>query len=115
MHELGIVIDIVKQIETYTEEHQIKHVDSLVLEIGELSGIVPRYIEEVYPIAIEQSTLKEMSLQIIETPGIGKCTHCDFVYNLVHNNNTCPKCLESKYEVISGTDFIIKEIQIKEE
>lgn len=114
MHELGIVIDVVKQIEEYSKTNNIKEVETLVLEIGELSGIVPSYIEDVYPIAIEQSFLKTMKLKIETTQGIGSCKNCDFIYNLIANNNICPKCSDNSFNVISGTDFLIKELHIKE-
>ena len=67
MHELGIVIDIVKQVEEYKQENNIKNIKALVLQVGELSGVVPKYIEDVYPLAIERTTLSDMKLIIEET------------------------------------------------
>lgn len=113
MHELGIVIEIVKQIEQYTIEQKIQEVDKLVLQIGELSGVVPRYIEEVYPIAIEKSPLKNMKLEIEVTPGIGQCKECGLSYNLIQNDHTCPLCSSKEWTIITGTDFVIKEIHAK--
>lgn len=113
MHELGIVIEIVKQVEEFSIENKIKEIDKLVLQIGELSGIVPHYIEDVYPIAVERTTLKNTQLEIEILPGIGSCKACGFTYNLFQNNNICPLCDGDEYEVISGTDFMIKEIHAK--
>ncbi len=113
MHELGIVIEIVKQVEEFSKSNNINEIDTLVLQVGELSGIVPRYIEEVYPIAVEKTTLKNTKLSIEVTPGLGRCKSCDFTYNLFQNNNTCPICDSNEYEVLSGTDFMIKEILAK--
>jgi len=113
MHELGIVIEIVKQIETLCIEQKVDEIDKLVLQIGELSGIVPHYIEDVYPIAVENTTLKNTKLEIEILPGIGSCKSCGFTYNLFQNNNTCPLCDSNEYEVISGTEFLIKEILAK--
>lgn len=113
MHELGIVIQIVKQIEEFKADENIGEIDTLVLEVGELSGIVPHYIEDVYPIAVEQSTLKDMKLKIEMLPGIGRCESCDFVYQLFQNDNICPVCSSNDYSVISGTEFNIKEILVK--
>ncbi len=113
MHELGIVIEIVKQVEAFSKEQNIKEIDKLVLQIGELSGVVPHYIEDVYPIAVERTTLKNTKLEIEILPGIGSCKSCGFTYNLFQNNNICPLCDSNEYEVISGTEFMIKEVLAK--
>lgn len=114
MHELGIVIQIVKQIERYMKENSIKAIDKLVLQVGQLSGVYPPYLEEVYPIAVEYSKLKNTNLVLEITPGIGQCDDCSFNYNLVENNNTCPLCNSKNFSIITGKDFLIKEIHIRE-
>lgn len=113
MHELGIIIEVVKQVEDFAKENDIKEIETLVLAVGELSSMVPKYIEDVYPIAVEYSTLKDTKLKIEMLPGLGTCKDCNFGYNLVLNNNTCPLCGSKNYLVISGTEFMIKEIHAK--
>jgi hydrogenase nickel incorporation protein HypA/HybF len=112
MHELGIVIQIVKTMEKYMEENNISKIDTLVLQVGELSGVYPRYLEDVYPIAVEYSKLKDTKLKLDVTPGIGQCLKCGFNYALLENNSTCPLCSNKEYSVITGKDFIIKEIHV---
>jgi len=111
MHELGIVINIVEQVEEYAKENQINIIDTLVLEIGELSGVVPRYIEYVYPVAVEKTLLKDTKLQIIEIPGKAHCEDCHIIFN-VTNNQTCPRCQSDHYKLVSGHEFNIKEIVV---
>ncbi len=114
MHELGMVIQIVKQMESYMLENDIPEIETLVLQIGALSSVYPKYIEDVYPIATEKSMLKNTNLEIEVTIGIGRCTSCDFAYSLIENKNTCPKCKGSGFTIISGKEFMIKEIRIRE-
>lgn len=112
MHELGIVIHIVKQMESYMDEHQIEKIDTLVLEVGELSGVYPKYLEDLYPIAVEQSRLKHTKLVLDIVTGIGQCKACGLSYPLVSNNNTCPLCQSKEFEILTGHDFMIKEIYV---
>lgn len=114
MHELGMVIQIVKQMESYMIQNDIPEIETLVLQIGALSSVYPKYIEDVYPIATEKSMLKNANLEIEVTPGIGICTSCDFVYNLIENKNICPRCKDSGFNIISGKEFMIKEIRVRE-
>jgi hydrogenase nickel incorporation protein HypA/HybF len=110
MHELGIVINIVKQMEDYMNENNLTRIEKLVLQVGQLSEIYPKYLMDVYPLAVEGTKLEKTELVIDETPGLGRCKSCDFVYNLVENENECPLCSLKEFSVISGREFTIKEI-----
>lgn len=110
MHELGIVIQIARQMETYMTEQKLTKIDTIVLQVGALSSIYPKYLEDVYPIAVENTRLKETKLEIEISPGIGKCDDCGFIYNLIENENHCPLCKSVHFNVVSGTEFLIKQI-----
>ena len=113
MHELGIVIHIVKQMENYMDEQKIDKINTLVLEVGELSGVYPKYLEDLYPIAVEKSRLKDTKLKLEIVTGIGKCLSCGLSYPLVANDNTCPLCQSKDFEILTGQDFMIKEIHVE--
>jgi len=67
MHELGIVIEIVKNIEEFARVNHLTKVDTLVLQIGKNAPVVPHYIEECYPAAVDGTSLEHTRL-VIETP-----------------------------------------------
>ena len=48
MHELGIVFHIAKQVEEVAVEHHISRVTRVTLEIGEVSTVVPEYLEDCW-------------------------------------------------------------------
>lgn len=66
MHELGIIIEIVKNIEDFVEKNHLTKVDSLVLQIGKTAPVVPHYIEACYPAAVDGTMLENTKL-VIET------------------------------------------------
>lgn len=113
MHELGVVIQVVKQVEAFAEEQGVADIEELVLQVGELSSMVPAYIEQVYPIAVENSVLKNTKLRIETSPGLVRCKDCGFGFNVVQNDHQCPRCRSKEWEVISGTEFMIKEILVR--
>ncbi|HRS65345.1 MAG TPA: hydrogenase maturation nickel metallochaperone HypA [Spirochaetia bacterium] len=110
MHELGILINIAETITSIAQEQGIQEIQTLVLEIGELSPVVPHYIEECYPAAVHDTILENTELKIEIVPGIGKCRSCGETFNVVKHNAQCPACSHSAFDVLSGKDFIIKEI-----
>lgn len=69
MHELGIIINIVNTIESFAKENNLTKIDTLVLQIGEISPVVPRFIEECYPAAIDGTLLEKTKLKIEMLPG----------------------------------------------
>lgn len=110
MHELSIVISIVQTVETFAKENGLRKIDTLVLQIGELSSVIPRYVEACYPAAVDGTLLQETKLRIEVLPGNGMCKECNTVFNLIQNQNTCPKCGSKTWEILSGREFMIKEI-----
>ncbi len=55
MHELGIAFHIIKDIDKIAEENHVKQVASVTLELGEVSGVIPEYLVDVWNWACEIS------------------------------------------------------------
>jgi len=110
MHELGVVIEVVKTVEHFAREHGVTKIDSLVLQIGELSSIVPKYVEDCFPAAADGTLLQEAKLRIEIVPGDASCGTCGGIFNIIRNRGTCPACGSKGWELLSGKEFVIKEI-----
>lgn len=113
MHELGVVIEVVKTIENIARKNALTKIDTLVLQIGELSSMIPRYIEACYPAAVDGTLLQDTKLEIEILPGNAICHKCNKVFNVIENNNNnnkCPNCGSEDCELICGKEFFIKEI-----
>lgn len=110
MHELGIVYEVIKVVDRFSKENNITKVDKIVLEIGELSQSIPRFIEECYPAAVSDTPYEDTKLEIIVLLANGKCKACNEVYNIIKNRKICPRCSGEKYDLISGQEFNIKEV-----
>jgi hydrogenase nickel incorporation protein HypA/HybF len=66
MHELGIVIEIVKTVEDFAQKNHLSKVDTIILQIGKMAPVVPQYIEQCYPAAVDGTSMENTKL-IIET------------------------------------------------
>lgn len=110
MHELSIVIEVVKTVERFAKANQVTQIDTLVLQVGELSSVIPRYIEACYPAAVEGTMLENTKLKIEVLPGNGLCQKCQHVFNILENQGQCPKCRSQQWEMLGGREFRIKEI-----
>jgi hydrogenase nickel incorporation protein HypA/HybF len=115
MHELSVVIEVVTTVEKFIEENRVTgRVETLVLQIGELSSMIPKYIEAVYPAAVNNTILEHTKLEIEILPGNARCADCGKVFNVLANKSICPGCGGKKLELLCGKEFFIKQIVIEE-
>lgn len=114
MHEIGIVRSMCKTVLDYAKENKVRHVDEIVCEIGELSLVVPEYVEKLYPVVTDDTPLKDTKLIIEIVPGMAECDECDEIFNVVEHEGYCPNCGSFEKTVLTGLDFNIKEIHVLE-
>ncbi len=110
MHELGIVAEVVRIVEDIARKQQLKTVETLVLQIGELSSVVPYYVEQCYPAAVYGTMLENTRLEIEVLPGNGRCRGCGQVFNILAQHHVCPECGGTSFELLGGREFMIKQI-----
>ena len=57
MHELGIVFYIIRDVKAAAEEHHVDKVSGVVMNIGEVSTIVPAYLTDCWRWAADKEPL----------------------------------------------------------
>lgn len=110
MHELGIVYEIVKSVQNVVLENKLTKVEKIVLQIGEASSVVPKYMEECYPAAVYGTEFENTKLEIEILPANAICHDCQKTFTDLLKNRECPNCHSKQWEMISGKEFLIKEI-----
>ena len=113
MHELGIIYKIAERVMEAVEENQLSEVEAIVLTVGENTGIVPSYLHACYPAAVDGTLLEKTILEIKEVTANGVCDECAQVFAIFKNESKCPHCSNITFDVISGDEFMIKEIRAR--
>lgn len=114
MHEVTVLVGLIDMVETAAIENNIDDIDTVVVQIGEMSSIVPRYMMEYFPNAAENTILEDSKLKIEIIPANGLCHNCNKVFKIVKNKGKCPYCNDDQWEMLSGTEFVLKEIVVRE-
>ena len=112
---MGIVQQMAKTVIAYAEENNVKKIEAIVLQIGELSLVVPEYVNQLYPIVVKGTILEDTELEIEFIKGMAECDDCDEIFNVVENKGYCPNCGSFNKSILVGKDFFIKEIHVPEE
>ncbi|PKM60047.1 MAG: hydrogenase nickel incorporation protein HypA [Firmicutes bacterium HGW-Firmicutes-4] len=110
MHELGIVFEVIKIVDSFAVENKLTKVDKIILEIGALSQAIPRFIEACYPAAVSGTPYENTKLEILITPANGQCHYCQTIFNVIEHRKTCPNCQAEDFSLITGQEFNVREV-----
>lgn len=112
MHEVGVISAILKKVEKVMDDEKLAVCDTVVLEVGELSGVVPHFMEECWPAATYHTRFEKTKLEMNVVKGQLKCDKCGEEFNAYECDLKCPKCGEDrKHTPLTGRELIIKEIR----
>lgn len=113
MHELGIVVHVVKQVEKLAKENNVKEVVGITLEIGEVSGVVKEYFVDAFEWQKKRTEyMKNCKLDIVIIEGISYCEDCKDTFRTTAYGKTCPKCGGGHTYLVTGRDVAIKDIKV---
>ena len=110
MHELGIVSEVVKVARKAAEANNLTKIHKIILQVGELSGAIPEYVEKAFPAVVYNTTMEDCDLEVEAIPAIAICKECNHEYMLKDSNGVCPFCNSNRYDIISGNQLLIKNI-----
>lgn len=114
MHELGVVFHIANRVVKIAEENDAKSVQSVTVEIGEVSTVIPEYLHDVWKWNCKKTPLLEECELICERiHAITHCEDCNQDYDTVPQGKICPHCGSEKTYLLTGNEFNIKEIIVE--
>ena len=98
MHELGVVFHIMDSLESVAKENDVTQIQSVTIEIGEVSTVIPHYLTDCWAWAIKKKPLLtgcEMKVEVL--PAV---TWCD------------DYCGSEKTWLLKGNELNIKEVEV---
>lgn len=111
MHEMGTVMYVIRAVNEVCEQNELTKVASVTLEIGEVSGIIPSYIEDFWQWAIKKEKyLQDAELIIEPIKAVTRCGDCGKTYETVKYAKICPHCGSENTGLETGNEYNIKEI-----
>ena len=113
MHELGVVFHIMDSLEEVARENDVTRIQSVTVEVGEVSAVIPHYLTDCWQWAIKKRALLtgcEMKIEIL--PAVTWCDGCRSEYGTVAHGRICPNCGSEKTWLLRGNELNIKEIEV---
>ena len=114
MHELGVVFHIADSVVRIAQENEAARVRRVVLEIGEVSTIIPDYLLDVWNWNCRRTPMLEDCALSIETiPAVTYCDGCGKTYPTVAHGKICPHCGSDRTWLQTGNEVNIREIAVE--
>ena len=112
MHELGTIHYVIDTVEKLAVENHLTKIGSVTLQVGEVSGIIPQYLTDYWEYAKKKTTyLQEAELLIEPIEAVTYCQNCGQTYPTVKYAKICPHCKSDNTFLVTGNEYIIKEIE----
>ena len=123
MHEFSFAYNIFKVAEATALQYNAKKITEVILEIGELTLIVPDLLRRSFEIATKGSIADGAKLNIKIIPGQVKCRECNKISEVSLTEEAqltglqlfrCKYCGSNNTEIIEGKKANVKNIKIQE-
>ena len=122
MHELSVMTQIVESVLNALKGRKVRKVESVRLEIGELTMLSKEALNFAWKILTDKGVLKGAKLLIATNRAKVQCSKCGYSGPAVHPSRlashfnmpliACPKC-NGEIKVISGRECIIRSIKAR--
>jgi hydrogenase nickel incorporation protein HypA/HybF len=109
MHELAIVQGIVDICEQHADGRRVQ---SVTIEIGSLSGVVPEALEFCFEAATNGTLLENARLEVERVTATGYCSECRRVSTIEGFIAPCPHCGNFPLEIRSGEEMRVKYLEV---
>lgn len=113
MHELTIIDNIIKICIEEGKKHNVSKIIEIRIKIGELSGMVPEYIQYYFNIMSKGTTAENAILNIEKIPIEIKCNNCKINSNVCLDDLICSYCGSANVQIAKGNDFIIESMEVE--
>jgi len=112
MHEVSIAMNILQIIEEELSRNPGKNVVQVHLQIGVLSGVVPDSLLFALEASKQNGILKNAEISIEHLGAIALCPDCGNQFETEDYFGVCSQCGNSRYDIISGRELIVKSITL---
>lgn len=110
---MAITRSIIEIVESEAEKEKFDRVLEISLRVGEYSGLVPRCIEEFFPIAAAGSIAEGARLSIEPVKACFRCLDCGYEGDADRVNHCCKNCGGMALKMTAGREFYVENLKVE--
>ena len=113
MHEMSLAESVLQIIEDAAREQDFRRVRSVTLEIGRLAAVEPDAMRFCFDAVMAGTLAEGARLEIIETPGEGRCSECGAMVEMQEAYGLCPQCDSPRLQVVAGDRMRVMDMEVE--
>lgn len=113
MHELAITEGIIDAAVPAALEHGAKRILEIRLKIGELSGVLPKSLQEYFDIASKGTIAENAKLTVEKIPATIACNTCGYEGVIERKKARCPQCDGVDYKLVGGREYYVDSLEVE--
>lgn len=113
MHEMSIAQSLIDIIREEMERHQARVLNSVRVQIGQLSAVVPEALTFCFGIMISGTQFEGAKLVTEIIPLKAVCRRCSETFEVVDYVFRCPQCGSGDLDTVSGHDLTIVDMEVE--
>ncbi|MEW6513410.1 MAG: hydrogenase maturation nickel metallochaperone HypA [Pseudomonadota bacterium] len=113
MHEMSLVEGVRELIEDAAAHEGFSSVKQVRVEIGQLSGVEREAFEFCFDIVMKDGITEGARLEVLATPGRGRCPDCGRETALAVVYDPCEHCGAAPVAVIGGTEMRVIDLEVE--
>jgi hydrogenase nickel incorporation protein HypA/HybF len=111
VHEVSIMAGIFEIISDNVDEHKLKKVNRVVLQIGEFTCVEESALRFAFEAYSKDTEAEEAELVINRVKATAKCDNCGRVFDIAFTNKICDHCGTFSSNIVSGYELLLSEIE----
>ncbi|MBR1742150.1 MAG: hydrogenase maturation nickel metallochaperone HypA [Lachnospiraceae bacterium] len=114
MHEMSYVVRFVNMAIEAAKENKAVKVKRLLVSVGEMTDVLPEYLNRYYSLAVMGTILEGSVLETKAEPVRVLCTSCGKEYHPEKENGyACPVCQGNAGKVVAGRDVVLEHVELE--
>ena len=105
MHELSLAMEVIELVQREAGKNGVVAIDEIQIEVGTLSGVEADAFQSALELLVNGSILEKAIIQLIKTPGKGRCGACELEFEMNNRLDACPTCGCFPSEISGGQAF----------
>lgn len=112
MHELAILQALMEQVESIALKEHAEDVTTIHLDIGPLSGVDPRLLEQMFFI-LRAGTIANDAELVIECMAVCvSCNECGKLSDALPSRLVCGHCGDWRTSLVSGNELQLRHVEL---
>lgn len=112
MHELSVCQGMLGQVEAIARSHRASEVRRIRVQVGPLSGVEPRLLEQAFPLACAGTVAEHAELVIENLPVRVHCDSCGSDSDATANRLLCGACGDWHTRLVSGDELLLASVEL---